>query len=809
MTKYKLIKYRLYTANNLKIPCKKNVDKRYTNWYIYEKYHINEKGGDRMDWASLIGNIQIQSIILLNEFDKKELYYVKKSIKEEIDEIGYNSFNKELLKEDLSYIKKISKDSLMAEILKEGYENISFDKYIRCCYTDEPINKDECMFYYAINSVIAESISNKAKKLFKNDNVLPIKNETQRIIDMLFPKNIRSIRNLFEEFFVIMGMIMDDNDEFPIKGYTQDEIDLFGNDFLYNYVYINEVIFKYHSNVMRSIKIEVEGFEEIIKKNERTIEKYKKIIKKYEVRKKEELQFEKMRENIDELKKELDAKNQIIEKLTKEIKDNKERPLKLYNSMIDSLNEQIANLKLINKERQIELKQIKKDFDKLIQNPTLEVVKKYIQNNGVNEEIISIISPYMKQECEIDAVEEEKQESIEEPQLAAVNKIGYCVIDGNKHYISFNYNDKLYELNGLPEGTYLSDNQFILVSPDNNFKWAYSYKYDNSYLSDMKIAIVKEFNLEDNYLIASYCDEKEEKIYLNNFSNPRFKLGQVIGINNSTIARLYKPISYNIDSFLSSIKAKQHDAYFILKNFNTGFFVRNIITDEEMLKSFELKDNTAIEEGNIVCTNDNRLVTIFKSSRFYTMSSMYNRSFIGILSTDNKNFFVTKANGEKVIINNVPSNIDSDVEGEIIKIDEFNNFIRFEKHDEAFNQIQVSDKKVEKKPKNNTIFTGALKAKTGVKVLILGNVSYENSYKLAFFKEGIDVEVIEGFDSWGKIASSIKESNYVIIVLNHVSHDNMWRIKRSTPEIPVIYSEYDGANRLVELIIQQNTRESV
>lgn len=761
-----------------------------------------------MDWAALIGNIQIQSVILLNEFDKKELYYVKKYIKEEIEDIDYGAFSSELQKEDLNYIKKTDKNNIMVEILKEGYENVSFDKYIRCCYTDEPFSKDESAFYYALNSVIAESIANKIKKLLK-DKTFSMKNNMQKFIDTLFPKNIRSARNLFEEFFLIMGMSLQEDEEFPIKEYTQEEINMLGNDFLHNYVYLNEVIFKYHSNVIKNVKIEVEGFEETIKRNERTIEKYKKIIKKYEGRKKEEFQFEKMKENMNELKKELDIKNQIIDKLTREIQDNKERPLKLYNSMIDNLNDQIANLKLINKERQIELKQIKKEYDKIIQNPTLEVVKKYIENNGVNEELIAIISPYTKQECDVEEIVEEKQEIIEEPQPVAVNRIGYCVIDDNKHYVSFNYNDRLYELNGLPEGTYLAENQFILVSPEYNFKWAYSYKYDNSYLTGINIAIVKGFNQEENYLIVGYSDEKEEKVDLRNFPNPRFKLGQVIGIHDGTIARMYRPISYNMDSFILSIKAKQHNAYFVLKNFNTGFFVRNIITGEELLKSFELKDNIAIEEGNIICTNDSRLVTTFKSSRFYTMSSLYNKSYIGVLSADNKNFFVIKSNGEKVIVNNIPPNIDSGLDGEIIKIDEFNNFIRFEKHDEAFNQVQALDKRIEKKPRNNSVFTGSLKAKTGVRVLIIGNVSYENSYKLAFFKEGIDVEVIEGFDSWGKIAASIKESNYVIIVLNHVSHDNMWRIKRSTPEIPVIYSEYDGANRLVELIAQQNTKESV
>jgi len=41
----------------------------------------------------------------------------------------------------------------------------------------------------------------------------------------------------------------------------------------------------------------------------------------------------------------------------------------------------------------------------------------------------------------------------------------------------------------------------------------------------------------------------------------------------------------------------------------------------------------------------------------------------------------------------------------------------------------------------------------------------------------------------------------VVVVTSHISHDNMWRVKKEITDIPVIYSEFDGANRILEKVI--------
>ena len=85
--------------------------------------------------------------------------------------------------------------------------------------------------------------------------------------------------------------------------------------------------------------------------------------------------------------------------------------------------------------------------------------------------------------------------------------------------------------------------------------------------------------------------------------------------------------------------------------------------------------------------------------------------------------------------------------------------------------------------------------------MVLGNKAYENSYKLCLLKFGYRAEVLEGFEPWAKISTELKETDIVVVVTSHVSHDNMWRAKKEIEDIPVIYSEFDGANRILEQVL--------
>jgi len=69
------------------------------------------------------------------------------------------------------------------------------------------------------------------------------------------------------------------------------------------------------------------------------------------------------------------------------------------------------------------------------------------------------------------------------------------------------------------------------------------------------------------------------------------------------------------------------------------------------------------------------------------------------------------------------------------------------------------------------------------------------------FKIRYKAEVLEGFEPWAKISNVLRDTDVVVVVTSHISHDNMWRVKKEITDIPVIYSEFDGANRILEKVI--------
>jgi len=38
--------------------------------------------------------------------------------------------------------------------------------------------------------------------------------------------------------------------------------------------------------------------------------------------------------------------------------------------------------------------------------------------------------------------------------------------------------------------------------------------------------------------------------------------------------------------------------------------------------------------------------------------------------------------------------------------------------------------------------------------------------------------VLEGFETWAKISNVLRDTDVVVVVTSHISHDNMWRVKK-------------------------------
>jgi len=265
--------------------------------------------------------------------------------------------------------------------------------------------------------------------------------------------------------------------------------------------------------------------------------------------------------------------------------------------------------------------------------------------------------------------------------------------------------------------------------------------------------------------------------------------------SNNNFLRFYKPVKHNADSFMMSAKAKGHTLAFVLKILDNGVLLRDIETGREFFKEMDT-DGITFKEQQILCLHEGNVVHTLTSCKFYTLSSYYDKFEYGTVEIKDGLAFLKKLSGEIVIINDAPDYLKP---GQVAYVDENNNFCGIEDDGEA----QETDT-VKRNVSNISTFKRVSKKErieVTKQVLILGNKAYENSYKLCLLKFGYKAEVLEGFEPWAKISNVLRDTDVVVVVTSHISHDNMWRVKKEITDIPVIYSEFDGANRILEKVI--------
>ncbi|HBN85003.1 MAG TPA: hypothetical protein DDZ89_14305 [Clostridiales bacterium] len=157
------------------------------------------------------------------------------------------------------------------------------------------------------------------------------------------------------------------------------------------------------------------------------------------------------------------------------------------------------------------------------------------------------------------------------------------------------------------------------------------------------------------------------------------------------------------------------------------------------------------------------------------------------------------------MINNPPDNLEN---GNIVCVDELNQYCGSVTHEEHEN-ISYSGKNLNSKENTKKKEKSDRQEKIEIKgkALVLGNNAYANSYRLSLLKCGYYANVLEGYEPWAKIKTMMRGVDIIVVVTSHISHENMQRIKKEVNDIPVIYSEFDGANR-VQTQILVKLRES-
>jgi len=393
-----------------------------------------------------------------------------------------------------------------------------------------------------------------------------------------------------------------------------------------------------------------------------------------------------------------------------------------------------------------------------------------------------------------DAARCEQDEGVKQNRpISTISRIGCCNIENSKHYAVFP-NKETEEITDIPAAVYLAQGQFVLVDEYGRFKYVFPYgigdNESNQSVSSFAVVCINEkgIYIEKGDSILQKLDNIPASVQLRDKN--------IVSVDSQNrFIRFYKSVRHNADSFMASAKAKGHQMVFVLKILQDTAILRDIETGKDFCKHI-YTGNTTIREGQVVCLQDDKVVTAFNSSKFYTLSSYYNNFEYGTVEIKDGLAFLCKLTGEKVIIKDAPEYLHS---GQVAYVDENNNFCGIEDNGEGFENDTVKRKVTNIRTYRKT--SRYAKIEVTKKVLILGNNSYANSYKLSLLKYGYKTEVLEGFEPWARINSELKEMDIIVVITSHISHDNMWRIKKEINGTPVIYSEFDGANRILEQIL--------
>ena len=469
--------------------------------------------------------------------------------------------------------------------------------------------------------------------------------------------------------------------------------------------------------------------------------------------------------------------NNTLSKSLKEIENIKYNTMEAsYKKSIETLVDKTNQMQIHIQEKSSTIREQKKIISDL-EYKIKELEKKCfeLENNYIND-------------TSIDDGLELDNNLIEENIGIKNNQLGILIFKDDKYYFKNKYENEI-EVDIVCESL-LGNNLFVQIDKDNNLIRTYSY-FDNlqqPLKEDEYYALVEITNNE----FYGFIPDLNKRIPLK-LDKYQVRLNQVIKINEyGNILSFYKYAKFNIDTYKEYITREYKNVYFILNKFGNNYILRNVFNNEEILKVIEEEVGIFNEHTVLLEKNDMEFKNI-QSSLFYTSSSVYDKSKLLIVKINNDDVYGEDENKKLFYINNLPIN-KTIYEGDIIKVDENYSFIEFYEHkvDYTPNRKKINIKNTNKEKLNPDIINH--------NVLVLGNVKYRNNYKIAGLKNGINIDLLDGFTSFNRIKLDVKSYDLIVVMPSFCSHDNMWQVKENYSNS--IFPDSDGANRLVEYILE-------
>lgn len=756
-------------------------------------------------------NIYIPEQDLLSQLPIEMLMFIhlrtigKIKFGSKIDDCNFPAFKK-ILKTSKKSFKK-DRESILDDLFDYlGYEQyLNSDKKLDIKKIFDENYCNENLYYKCLKEIFDELWS----EIYEDINISSEDDLQLKIIESLkkqfIPKAI--IYNLVLLLMVYENVLQMSNSE-PVKDKNLSLTSLINFIFINILTIENEIHQKYRDIVLQMSNF-LDEEKETFKK--RTIELTECKNKIKELNKSKKFLEKKIKTDSEKLEEYFNTLNFLQDKLKdndiniinilEEIKNIKTNVTKnIYDNIINNLNEKVSDLKSSLKEKSKEYNDLNKKYKVLNNKSTISILKEYIELNGLTDDLKEIVKPYISIYKDDISPALENEDYIENQYIDNDNtnknkeniedEIGYCVIADNKHYVRF-LNGKTVELINMPECTYLAEGQIVLASYNGNFKFAFQYTCSGIELelnSMIKFAAVTV--IDDEYRIGF---NGNFQILKNVPNETKLKTMQVvIADEEGNYIRTLKRIYLTADNLVTSMKIKGHTPYFVINSLSKNrFLLREIDSDIEIEKEI-FSDSTIIKIHSVIGVNkNNELMSYFPTGRFYTLSSYYKKVKYGIVEIDNNVIYANIIEDvERIKISDIPQNIILETD-DIVKLDEFG---------ELLEVIEVSDTnidnrkglKIKKNRRNNKEKDSILRPTKDI--LILGNIAYAEAYKESFLNKGYNAYVSDGYESWNKVLRDMKNKDLVILIIDFVSHDNMFNIKETTQ--PAIFSKFDGANML-------------
>jgi len=510
-------------------------------------------------------------------------------------------------------------------------------------------------------------------------------------------------------------------------------------------------------------------------KDMKKIEELNKVIKSYEALKSttQNNDFSKATKEIEQLKKEL-----------KELTENTVSKIK-YIQLGDTYEE----LKLKHTSKSKENMELSDKLKKLEEWDLLNELNKYLIKNGLTEEMMLLLHPYLddykKNIIPVKSYSDDREERL----------IGYCVIKDQDHYFTSGSSD-LFKIYNIPESSYISEGQFILVNQDHCF----IHSLDNVYEDSDDKNFFKKFETVN-------FDHEGHLIGISNPKSYNLLKNQVVAVNASLeVIHVYKKNKFNADTALKSALVRGQKVYFIIKNISGGYLARDIETHRDVfLNGILSKEN--IVDCSILFVYENRIVKYIDSPKFYTCSSCYKLKRWGFFEEKEGNCFVNLDNYERIKINNVSTQVRLE-KGDYIAIDEFGNYIekKFLVNDQL-TSIEQKVREYNKESNESKPIHIHPEAEEPIEIMdyeivIIGDASLETAYKYAFLKKGLVVTVVDGLDTWHKISKAANCADFIVFVTDYAKHSYYSKLKDEYEGKTIIYAESSGANRVLERVTE-------